>query len=197
LDGKIDAIGGYLDTEIAAILEDTGTTLDGKLDAIDSLIDALLARLTEARAGYLDKLNVSGTLAHSDDAGTYKAAGFSTHSAGDVKTAIEAEGSHLALIKAKTDSLPSGVKKGVALENFPFLMVSSEDHVTPMPELEVTGQICKDNGTWASLTNDIVVIGSGAYRVSFTETEMNADVISLKFTADGADQRMITIVTSS
>jgi hypothetical protein len=33
--------------------------------------------------------------------------GFSTHSAADVKTAVEAVGSHLALIKAKTDNLPA------------------------------------------------------------------------------------------
>jgi len=36
-------------------------------------VDTLLARLTAARAGYLDKLNVSGALAHSDAAATYKA----------------------------------------------------------------------------------------------------------------------------
>lgn len=33
----------------------------------------LLSRLTDTRSGYLDKLNVSGTLAHSDAANTYKA----------------------------------------------------------------------------------------------------------------------------
>jgi hypothetical protein len=36
-------------------------------------VDDLETRLTAARAGYLDKLNVSGTLAHSNDAATYKA----------------------------------------------------------------------------------------------------------------------------
>jgi hypothetical protein len=36
-------------------------------------LTTLLNRLTAARAGYLDKLNVSGILAHSDAAATYKA----------------------------------------------------------------------------------------------------------------------------
>jgi hypothetical protein len=36
-------------------------------------VATLESRLTAARAGYLDKLNVSGTLAHSDAAATYKA----------------------------------------------------------------------------------------------------------------------------
>lgn len=43
------------------------------VQAVDDLVDDLESRLTAARAGYLDKLNVSGTLAHSDDAATYKA----------------------------------------------------------------------------------------------------------------------------
>jgi hypothetical protein len=77
------------------------------LAVVDGLVDTLIERLTALRAGYLDKLNVSGTLAHSDAAATYKATGFSTHSAADVKTAIEAAGSHLTLVKAKTDNLPA------------------------------------------------------------------------------------------
>ena len=41
------------------------------------------------------------------DYSAFKATGFSTHSAADVKTAIEAGGGHIALIKAKTDNLPA------------------------------------------------------------------------------------------
>lgn len=63
-----------------------------ELDTVDYQTDAFGAALasnyTSTRAGYLDKLNVSGTLAHSDDASTYKATGFSTHSAADVVTAM-------------------------------------------------------------------------------------------------------------
>lgn len=39
---KQDTIIAYLDTEIAAILVDTGTTLNDKLDTIDSNVDAIL-----------------------------------------------------------------------------------------------------------------------------------------------------------
>jgi hypothetical protein len=38
---NLATVAGYLDTEILAILEDTGTTLDAKIDTIDALIDAL------------------------------------------------------------------------------------------------------------------------------------------------------------
>ena len=37
LDGKLDAIAGYLDTEVAAILEDTGTTIPGLISELNDL----------------------------------------------------------------------------------------------------------------------------------------------------------------
>lgn len=55
--GKIDVIDDFLDTEIAAILVDTGTTLDGKLDTIDTVVDAIKAKtdsLTFTKAGEVD-----------------------------------------------------------------------------------------------------------------------------------------------
>ena len=43
------------------------------LQTVDDNVDTLISRLTAARAGYIDKLNVSGTVAHSDAAATYQA----------------------------------------------------------------------------------------------------------------------------
>jgi len=62
---------GYLNWDGSAILP--LSTIDGIVD--DILVDtaALDSRLTAARGGYLDKLNVSGALAHSDAAATYRA----------------------------------------------------------------------------------------------------------------------------
>jgi hypothetical protein len=51
----------------------SGLATSSALTAVDDLVDDLETRLTAVRAGYLDKLNVSGTLAHSNDADTYKA----------------------------------------------------------------------------------------------------------------------------
>jgi hypothetical protein len=66
-------------------------THDGKLDTVDGLVDTLIARLTDTRAAYLDAAISSR----------------SSHNAAAVKTAIEAAGSYLALIKAVTDALPN------------------------------------------------------------------------------------------
>jgi hypothetical protein len=43
LDGKLDTIDNFLDTEIAAILEDTGTTLDDLVDDLEGRLTAALA----------------------------------------------------------------------------------------------------------------------------------------------------------
>lgn len=52
------------------------------------------ATWTDARASWIDKLNVSGTLAHTDNANSFKATGFAT--AGDAMTLTSGERTNLA-----------------------------------------------------------------------------------------------------
>lgn len=75
---------GSLVSDIASAVWGAGArTLTAIADS--SGVTTLLGRLTAGRAGYLDKLNVSGTLAHSDAAATYRAdvSGLATSSALD------------------------------------------------------------------------------------------------------------------
>jgi len=99
-------------------------------------------------------------------------------------------------IKVKTDLLPSGIAKNVALSNFHFLMVDREDHVTPKTELTVTAMIMKDDGDFADCTNDVSEKSGGVYSINFTQAEMNADVIVLLFSAPYGDTRTLTIFTN-
>lgn len=84
-----------IDTNIDAILADTGT--DGVVipQAQADKVWATAARALTDKAGF----TISGTKTTLDALNDITAAA--------VKTAIEAAGSHLALIKAKTDNLPS------------------------------------------------------------------------------------------
>jgi hypothetical protein len=68
------------------VLVDT-TTTNSDMRGTDSA--ALASDYNTTRAGYLDKLNISGTLANSDDADTYKATGFAV--AGDAMTLTSEE----------------------------------------------------------------------------------------------------------
>jgi len=99
-------------------------------------------------------------------------------------------------IKAKTDNLPSGVSKNVALSNFTFYMTDSDDHVSAKTGLTVTAEISKNGGAFSACTNSVTEISSGLYKIDYTQTEMNADIVTLKFTATGADQRVIIITTT-
>ena len=107
--------------------------------------------------------------------------------------------SDVTAIKNKTDALPSQYKKGVAYSNFSTFIVLSSDSKTPGTGLSssITGQIQKDGGSFAALTNSITEIALGFYRVDLTAAEMTADTINLVFSATGADDRSMTISTNA
>jgi len=104
----------------------------------------------------------------------------------------------ISAIKAKTDNLPSGIAKNVALAKFDFYMVLASDHVTPATLKTVTGEISKDGGSFAAITNAITEVEGGMYTIAsgLTQTEMNADIVTLKFIATACDQRVVTIFTT-
>ena len=91
--------------------------------------------------------------------------------------------------------IQSGLQKNTALTKFQFLMTDSTNH-NPATGLTVTGTISKDGGAYASISPDSVTeVGNGMYEVDLSATEMNANNVSLRFTATGADDRNITLRT--
>lgn len=137
-------------------------------------IDTLLTRITAAVA--LASVCTEGRLAEL--------------AAANLPTDIDA-------IKAKTDNQPAGVPKNVALSKFPFLMIDSTDHLSPKTGLTVTAQTNKDGAGFTGSTNSPVEVASGWYEIDWTQAEMNFGIAAWKFTATGADQRDITIKTST
>ena len=89
-----------------------------------------------------------------------------------------------------------GIPKNIALSNFEFLMVESSDHITPATGKTITAQISKDGGAFVNCTNAVAEVGSGVYKINLTQAEMNADIVTLKFTEANCDQRTITLVTN-
>lgn len=204
---SISASGG----DIKAIKDKTDNLPDDPAD--DSDIDGQLSTITDHLT------DIKGTGFSKDTHSLPQcitATGFSTHTANNVRDAILDDatrfsganldaaissrapeaGGNIADIKAKTDNLPSGIAKNVALSNFEFVMIDSADHITPKTALSVTAKISKDGGAFASCTNAVSEVGDGVYKINLTQTEMNADVITLKFTATDADQRNVTMFTS-
>jgi len=106
--------------------------------------------------------------------------------------------SDVTTIKAKTDNLPSGIAKNVALPKFEFLMVLSSDNKTGATGKTVSGKISKDGAAFVSLTNSITEVSDGMYILldGLTQAETNADVFTLKFTASGCNERIIGVYTT-
>lgn len=91
------------------------------------------------------------------------------------------------------------IRKGVALPWFHFLFRNSTSKQPQTGVIGITGQVCQDDGAWTPLTNSCVEIGMGLYRVDggLTSSEMNADMISFRFTASGVDAALVSLVTTS
>ena len=100
-------------------------------------------------------------------------------------------------IRAQTDDQPAGIQKNVALANFPFRMLDSSDHVSPLASKTVTGVIKIDGGAWTSLTNSVSYDDNYIYLYSFTQSEMNGAIITAVMSATGCDDTTIILKTST
>jgi len=85
---------------------------------------------------------------------------------------------------------------GVAVDDFPVIMIDDTDHITPTPGLTVTGEIAVDGGGFVALTNGASDQGNGLYWFDLTAAEMNAEKVVLQFTATDADPQTIVIFTN-
>ena len=73
-------------------------------------------------------------------------------------------------------------------------MTSSTTHA-PQTGLTITATRSLNGGAFAPCANSVSEIGFGWYQINLASTDMNANTVSLRFTATGADDRDIQIVT--
>ena len=156
-----------LDALISSRSSHTAVNVRTEMDTNSVDLNSLLTLITSARMGALDDWIDAGRL--------------------DVL---------LDLIKVKTDALPSGPAKNVALANFEFLMILSSDDVTPGLGLTVTGEVSIDGAAFTVLTNAITEISEGFYKVDLAAADLNGDVIGLKFNAATANQTSMVFLTT-
>lgn len=100
-------------------------------------------------------------------------------------------------VRGGLTALPNGqmtVKKNQALAGFAFPMTGSTDHQMATG-LTVTAQRVKDGGAIATCDNPVVEIGGGFYKVDLTANDLNAVVVAFKFSAAGADDLPLTLIT--
>ena len=171
VEDKIDVIATDTTTEIPATLanlalEATLTAMKGvgwtneTLVALKAYVDEIETRLTAVRAGYLDKLNVTGTLAHSDAAATYKAdvSGLAPANEYDAKlSAIQADLDNPAQYRADVSALATQESVN-AIPTTPLLAANytAPDNASIAAILEDTGTAIP--ATLVTIDNEIAVI---------------------------------------
>lgn len=195
---SVDTIDDFLDTEVAAILA-----------AVDTEVAAILADTNELQTDWAN----GGRLDLILDARASQTS---------VDTVDDFLDTEVAAIKAKTDQLTfttanqvdstavtvsdkTGyaltadfrIKKNTALANFMFPLVDSTDHVTPKTGLTVTATRSLDGAAFAACANAVTELSNGVYKISLAAGDLNGDVVTLRFTATGGDDRLITIITQT
>ena len=202
-------------TDTAFILSDTGT--DGVVVAAASKtgysltqsFPANFASLSITVGGLVDITQAAadkvwGTITRILTAGTNIAlakgigvTGFNDISVANIEaTTVLAKEATLTAIKAKTDALPEGIKKNTLFNNFEFLMVDSTDNKTGKTGLTITATRSIDGGVFAACANAATEVASGIYKINLAASDLNGDMITFKFSAATANDRLVTIKTS-
>jgi hypothetical protein len=91
-------------------------------------------------------------------------------------------------------SVTSAFKKNVTLNGLMFPMTNSSSHQL-QTGLTVSAQISKDGGSLTATANSPTEVGGGLYAINLQSAEMNANKITLIFSAAGADVRILEFGT--
>jgi hypothetical protein len=184
-DGNIKAdalrVGGTTQTgaDVGGLVATVGAAGAGLTAADDDVIAAIAA---------LNNLS-------SAQAQTAAAAALTSY---DPPTRTEATSDKDEILTATTAiqaDLPQRITKNTALSGFTFLMVEDGDHVTPATGLTVTATRSLDGAAFGACANAVSEISNGFYKIDLAAGDLNGNVVALKFSATGADQRSMTLVT--
>lgn len=97
----------------------------------------------------------------------------------------------LAAIAAQASIRPT---KNTGLDNFMFPMFDATTK-TPKAGLTVTAERAIDGNPFSPCSNAAVELSNGVYRVSLSAGDLNGDKIMFRFSATGADDQLVEIIT--
>jgi hypothetical protein len=90
---------------------------------------------------------------------------------------------------------PQGVKKNTQLASFEFAMFNASG--VGQTGLTVTATRSIDGAAFAACANAVTEVSSGIYKITLATTDLNGDVITLRFAAAAAQDTLISIKTVS
>jgi hypothetical protein len=91
-------------------------------------------------------------------------------------------------------AVQSNVKKNQACAGFTFTMIDATTK-EPSTGLAITATRRQDGGAATLCDNSVVELANGIYAIDFTANDMNANKITFRFTAAGADDTVVELVT--
>jgi hypothetical protein len=103
--------------------------------------------------------------------------------------------SMMAVLSDITAAVPTGIKKNTAITGFTFLMVDTSGN--PKTGLSVTAQVSLNGASFVTCTNAVAELALGYYKINLAAADLNADAVTLRFTATGAVERSMTFKTES
>lgn len=89
------------------------------------------------------------------------------------------------------------VKKNTGLSGFTFPMYSSSAPNDLQSGLTVIATVSIDGGALQSTVNSVTAVGSGLYKINLAAADLNGTTITLVFTATGALDSTVTLVTQA
>jgi hypothetical protein len=209
-------------TDVPAGLTAQGytTTRAGYLDTLNGIVAAIWNALTSGMAtvgsvgkriaDYLDvAVSSRGTGTALDAAGVRSAVGLASANLDTQLAALPTTTvlnsrtlptASYALQSSLDAHLPIAVKRNQPLSAFTFVMLDSTDHVTPKAGLTVTARRKLDTGAWALCTNAVTFDATApvpTYMIDLAAADVNGAVVTLSFTASGADPLQITLLTQA
>lgn len=94
------------------------------------------------------------------------------------------------------DAFPitANIKQNTTSAGFMFVMTDSTNHF-PATGLTVTATRSIDGAAFASCTNSVSEVANGTYKIDLSAADVNGRHIMLRFTATGADDLNIEIIT--
>lgn len=123
-----------------------------------------------------------------------------TSTLSDIYSLLSDVSSDLAVLSGIVSDINSavtsvGFKKNTAITDFEFLLVDSTDHVTPKTGMTVTATRSLDGAAFGACANAVAELSNGIYVIDLAAGDLNANIVTFRFTAVGADDRYVTIKT--
>ena len=93
-------------------------------------------------------------------------------------------------------SLPaaSGIKKNAALAAFEFVMTDLTTHA-PKTGVTVTATRSLDGAAFGACANAVAELSNGVYTINLAAADLNANVVTFRFTGTASDDLLATVIT--